>query len=52
VFHNIAAFILGLYERKHVAFGLLNLDNFILDDVLQFHPFTVNDKISFFFVVE
>jgi hypothetical protein len=28
VFHNIAEFVLGLYstyERKHVAFGLLNL---------------------------
>jgi hypothetical protein len=31
VFHNIAVFVLGLYstyERKHAAFGLLNLTNF------------------------
>jgi hypothetical protein len=43
MFHNIAAFILGLYstyERELVAFGLLILANFTKDDVLQFHPFT------------
>jgi hypothetical protein len=31
VFHNISAFVLGLYstyERKHVAFGVLDLANF------------------------
>jgi hypothetical protein len=31
VFHNIAAFVLGLYstyEREHVAFGLLNQAKF------------------------
>jgi hypothetical protein len=30
-FHNIAAFVLGLYstnEREHMAFGFLNLTNF------------------------
>jgi hypothetical protein len=29
VFHNIAVFILGLYIRKHAAFDLRNLANFI-----------------------
>jgi hypothetical protein len=35
-------FVLGLYftdERKHVAFGFLNLAGFTEDDVLQFHSF-------------
>jgi hypothetical protein len=39
----LLAFLLGLYstdERKHMAFGLLNLGNFTQDDVLQFYPFT------------
>jgi hypothetical protein len=49
--HSIAALVLGLptaYEGEHAAFGLLILTNFTLDDVLQFHPLPVNDKISFF----
>jgi hypothetical protein len=43
----LLAFLLGLYstdERKHMAFGLLNLANFIQDDVLQFYPFTCQWK--------
>jgi hypothetical protein len=40
------------YERKDVAFGLLNLADFIYDDVLQFHPFAYKQKNSFFFMAE
>jgi hypothetical protein len=43
MFHNIAAFVLGLYftyEREHEALSLLNLANFTYDDVIQFYPFT------------
>jgi hypothetical protein len=35
-----------------MIFGLLSLANLAQDDVLQFHPFTCNDKISFFFMAE
>jgi hypothetical protein len=35
-----------------MIFGLLSLGNFAQDDVLEFHPLLVNDKISFFFMAE
>jgi hypothetical protein len=53
--NNITAFVLGLkstYEGQHTIFGLLSLANFVWDDVLQFYPFTCNDKSSFFFMAE
>jgi hypothetical protein len=44
MFHNIAAFLWGLYftyERQHMAsFGLLIMVTIISDDVLQFQQFT------------
>jgi hypothetical protein len=53
--NHIAAFALDLnstYEGEHTIFGLLNLANLAQNDILQFHPFTANDKISFFFMAE
>jgi hypothetical protein len=35
-----------------MIFGLLSLANFTEDDVLQFHPFTCEWQISFFFMAE
>jgi hypothetical protein len=52
---SIAAFALDLksaYEGEHMIFGFLGLADLILNDVLQFCPFTSSDKISFFFMAE
>jgi hypothetical protein len=49
--NNIATFALDLksaYEREHTILGLLSLANFSQNDVLQFHAFNENNKISFF----
>jgi hypothetical protein len=35
-----------------MIFGLLSLANLTQDDVLQFHPFSCECKISFFFMAE
>jgi hypothetical protein len=46
-------FALGLmsdYEEEHMSIGLLGQGNLIQGNVLQFHPFTANDNISFFFM--
>jgi hypothetical protein len=51
----IAIFALDLksaYEGEHRIFGLLSLVNLAQNDILQFHPFTWDDKISFFFMAE
>jgi hypothetical protein len=40
------------YEGEHTIFGLLSLANLAQDDVFQFHPLTVNDRISFFFMAK
>jgi hypothetical protein len=53
--NHIAVFAQDLksaYEGKHGIFGLLSLADLAQNDVLQFHPFTWNDKISFFFMTE
>jgi hypothetical protein len=55
VFHNTAVFVLGpyyTYERKHAAFGLLHLANFIKMMLFGSMHLSAKDKISFFFVVE
>jgi hypothetical protein len=43
---------MSAYEGEHTIFGLLTLADLAQNDVLQFHPFTCNDKISFFFMAE
>jgi hypothetical protein len=46
--YNIAVFALDLktaYEGEFMIFGLLSLANFAQNDVLQFHPFTADDRI-------
>jgi hypothetical protein len=53
--NHIAAFALDLksaYEGEDMIFGLLSLSNLAQNDVLQVHPFTCNDKISFLFMAE
>jgi hypothetical protein len=42
----------SVYEGEQTIFGLLSLADLTQNDVLQFHPFTVNDKISYFFMAE
>jgi hypothetical protein len=37
-------------EGEHTIFVPLSLADLAQNDVLQFHPFIVNDKISFFFM--
>jgi hypothetical protein len=43
---------MSTYKGKDMIFDLLSLANLSQNDVLQFHPLPVNDKISFFFMVE
>jgi hypothetical protein len=48
---SLVVFALDLtsaYEGEHTIFGLLGQANLTQNDVLQFHPFTANDNISFF----
>jgi hypothetical protein len=41
---------MSAYEGEHTIFGLLGQANLTQNDVLQFHPFTWDDNISFFFM--
>jgi hypothetical protein len=42
--------LMSAYEGEHTIFGLLGLVSLTQNDVLQFHPFTSDDNISFFFM--
>jgi hypothetical protein len=41
---------MSTYEGEYMIFGLLGQANLTQNDVLQFHPFTRNENISFFFM--
>jgi hypothetical protein len=42
--------LMSAYVGEHRIFSLLGQANLTQNDVLQFHPFTANDNISFFFM--
>lgn len=52
IYISISIHIDCTYARTHVMFVSISLAYFSYNDNLQFYPFSCNDIISFFFIVE